>query len=251
MIADTLVRRRTQLDLLGALCATRARAQLVPPGGTPERPLANSRFLELTGNALVLEHPVAGGPADWASGTSMDVYFSHEGTLRTFRTRSLGPATTAGQRVLRLAMPLYLEVLERRDTFRASLTGVGPIHATFTSLDDDRQSFLAELTNFSTGGLGAVLAAPSAPAVRRGGVYWAACELPGEAQRLEFVVRVVHAQPDAARANVVLGAVFCAGDDPTRLHEQVQTLARFVRRQENTRPARIASPQEGGASACW
>jgi len=252
MIADTLIRRRTQLDLLGALCATRARARLVPPGGTPDHPLANSRFLELTSNQLILEYPAASTPDEWATGRPLDVYFSHEGTLRTFRTRPLGPATTAaGVRVLRLGMPLYLELLERRDTFRASLGSVGPITAAFTSIDDNQQHFPAELTNFSNGGLGAVTASDDSATIRRGGVYWAVCELPGEPQPLEFVVRLVHVRPDPTGDNLVLGAVFCGGDDPTRLHQQVQTLARFVRRQENTRYDRVTRPQEGGASACW
>ncbi|GEM_PF-2193773 len=225
----SLTQRRTQLELLEAVCRQRrhARVRLAPgPSGSCQ---ATTRFVALSREGIVLEWPVGGIGNLPAGGQMVDVFFEHDGQRLSFRTHTCGRGCWTlddGDQlpVWTLKLPLCIRRWEPRHHFRVRLPSLA---ATCTSVADDQRSFRAQLRDIAPGGLQAVAPGDAAETVRPGELLWTRFQLPDQGGAVEFVVRVAHTRPDRQRKSVIFGCKFCPGDDASTQWRQLARIQRF------------------------
>ncbi len=252
MAALSLTCRKTQLDLLAEVCAQRRPVRVALTGQLDRRVIINTYFVAVDQNELLLKWPPTGVGGNVANDTAADVYFGHGDDRLAFRSRTLGQIWRAGCSrgaipLWRLAVPLCIERKQQRVHRRLSLAGLDPITAHFTDVADPGCAFTARLTNVSDGGLGCTAPMAAAGAVRSGNLYWTEFDLPCEQGRFEFVVRLTHTQEVQQHKTVLVGCMFCPGEDPLAYRDQLRRIERFAEAGQLTRPSR-ADPHdaEGG-----
>ncbi len=237
MATFSLNRRKTQLELLAAACASRDRARVRRVGGPEAPPVAVTRFLALRDDDLLLDWPLGGLSQNVSSDALVDVHFEREQQRYAFRTRTRGRMIwTCGRRGVvpawRLAAPLCVEPREQRTNPRVSLTNFGCITARFTNVADPQRMFAARLTNLATGGLGGIAPLSASRVARSGDLYWANFALPHESGPCEPVVRLVHVRANEGAGALSFGGIFCASDGVPAQGEQRTRIERFIFRSQ-------------------
>ena len=255
MVSLALTRRKVQLDVLAGACAQRRRVRIAAVGTAAPAGAVQTRFLALQGRNLLLEWPVGGEAATLGPATTIDAYFEHHEIRLAFRTQTHGSTQWTCPRrgpiqAWRLTTPLCIEQRQQRDHCRVALDDLEPVTARFASVDEPRVGFEAQITNVSRGGLGGKAGLRAADGVRPGSLYWANFRLPGEATPFEFVVRLVHVQPDARHGALVLGGMFCPGEDARQCCGQLDRMEQFVNRQRAARSGGASSSSFKGISPC-
>jgi hypothetical protein len=244
----SLTCRKAQLDLLAEVCAQRRPARVALTGPTERRIITNTYFVAVDQNELLLKWPPRGVGGDVANDAAADVYFGHGGDRLAFRSRTLGQIwrTSCSRGAIplwRLAVPLCIERKQQRAHPRLSLASLDPITAHFTNVADPDCVFTARLTNVSDGGLGCTAPMAAAGAIRSGNLYWTEFNLPCEQGRFEFVVRLTHTQEVQQHKTVLLGCMFCHGEDPLAYRAQLHRMERFVTTDRLTQPGGV-NPRE-------
>ena len=247
----SLTRRRTQLELLSAVCAAHQRAQYVIADSFGSAAARNTRFLALESDSLLLEWPISGTDDLLTPGTLISITFEYEDEPYTFTVRSLervwwDSPERGATAAWKLAVPLRLESRQRRAYGRVSLSDLAPIPVRFTSTADPQATFVGRLINLSTGGFGAVAPADEDPDVGVGDLHWAAFELPDGNGPCEFVVRCVHANTLEPSGTTVLGCALCPADDGDTHRSQVERIERFVHARHSARQQRGHTSPVGG-----
>jgi len=247
-----LCRRKTQLDLLAIVCARRAQARVALPTSTPVGDVP-TRFLALEPDRLLLAWPPGGTGGIPVSGARVDVFFVEGGVHYALVAETRGRdlfLTPKGASVAAwvLSVPLRVEQRQQREHFRVSLADLPPVEAVFTATADGRSRFRARLSNISKGGLGAVAWCVGRAEPEVGETYWVDFQLPGLPDPFEFVVRVVHVRPGGPSGGLVIGGVFCAGDDGRMQRGALQRIEAFVLSRERAllRRAVLHAGWEGG-----
>jgi hypothetical protein len=219
MAALLLTRRKTQLALLAQACCERRQARILEPGAA-QRGIAptETRFMALEADAVLMQWPrrVSGQIA--VSGATVDVYFHDGDRLLGFRTQTRGRAAHARGSAThvaawKLAVPLCVEPREQRQHCRVWLPALPPTIVHCTRVSDGQRSFTARLENLSAGGLQVHAPLTEAGWVRPAETLWIQFTPSGQSCPLDFVVRVVHADPQAGTGTVALGCQFCPSDD--------------------------------------
>ena len=252
MEALSLTCRKTQLDLLAEMCAQRRPARVALTGHLDRRVVVNTYFVALEADELLLKWPPSGVGGNVANDTPADVFFGHGGDRLAFRSRTLGQIwrTSCSRGAIplwRLAVPLCIERKQQRVHRRLSLASLDPITAHFTNVADPDCVFTARLTNVSDGGLGCTASMAVAGAVRPGNLYWTEFDLPCDQGRFEFVVRLTHTQEVQQHKTVLLGCMFCPGEDPLAYRDQLRRMEQFAETGQLMRPRRADSRDaEGG-----
>lgn len=250
MSPTNLTRRKTQIELLAALCQQRVRVRIARARQGHEPVTVHTRFLALEPESVLLEWPL-GDTADIAiSGDHADVFFEHQRQRYAFRTQTRGrvwhQCPRRGQvAAWRLAMPLRIERKQQRAHYRVSLADLDPITVCVTNVPDPEWVFEARLANVSPGGLGLVAWADDNVGEPLSEMFWAKFELPGQPP-LEFVVRVVHANTIGENEKVVIGCMFCPGDDPALYRDQVCCIEQFAAKRERAQLRRISAQRGRG-----
>ncbi len=244
--------RRVQLDLLTQACEYRRRARVAISDLAGDPASVNTRFLALEPDALLLEWPRGGGKRIPIQDATVDVFFSHNHKHFTFRTKTQGRtwwrcARRGSVAAWRLAVPLRLEPGQQRAHFRVCLADLDPAKARFFSVSKPDRSFVADVTNLSAGGLGATASTVSAGVPSVGEVFWVSFKLPGDRERLELIVRLVHVRELKPTATVVLGGTFCPGEDPAAYRARLSRIERFVLARDLAKTRRLRARNAEGA----
>lgn len=228
MACRTLLRRKTQMNLLEQACARGLAARLALRGVPMDSEAVELAALERDG---VLVACVAGRiPEAEVKGRPVEVRFEHEGEHYVFRAVTRGcvsrclPGTETPPR-LKLSLPLRLERARRRQHIRLTARDLPLIEGTFTHVVDGRRQFKARLTDIGDGGIGVTARTAEVSQLYTGDLFWVDMELPGEETRSEFVVRLVHLRPVRNTDQLAMGWVFQPTDD-------VADYERYVRRLE-------------------
>ncbi len=233
MATLSLTRRKTQLELLAQASAGRTPVRVVLVLETAGTCDARTCLLSLEPDGMLLDWPAEGPGGIPADGATVDVFFEHDGQAYGFRTRTSGQVLWSYPRrgqvpAWKLDLPLRITSRQEREHYRVSLADVGPIEGRFTSVTTPEHSFAVHLHNLSAGGLSATAVRDEARDGQPGNLFWADFELPGDSERLEFVVRVAHSLEDAGNDTVSLGCMFCPSEDPTPHRGQLRRVERFV-----------------------
>jgi hypothetical protein len=234
MACRTLLRRRTQLALLASACQQGARACINLRRRGHATGEVRLESLEHDGVLLVW----AGCRIQGAElpGQPVDVHFEHQGERYAFSaiTRQHADCTNkcAARGLLKLSLPLRLERADRRRQLRVELNGLPPIVARFTHVVDDRRQFEAQLTNIAERGIAVTAQSADVARLHTGDLFWVDIELPGEASRSEFVVRLAHLRPIKHTDKLAMGWAFQPADDPTSCEKYLRRVEAFVARRQ-------------------
>lgn len=252
MPSPCLTRRRTQLELLSAMCAGRQRARVCVPGQDPGKTTVNTRFLALEDESLLLEWPLSPLGVLAGNGRELEVFFEHEGERFAFRSAGLGRVWWVCPRRGHVAawsmeLPLRIDRRQQRSNFRVSLADLAPIPVHFTCTADEASGFAARLVNISAGGLGAVAQADQPATAAVGELHWVRFRLPSQGSPFEFVVRIKHVHTLDPSGTVVLGCVFCGGDDASTQRAHVRRIEQFVAERQRAQLRRAGVRATEGA----
>jgi len=244
MTTQCLTRRKTQLELLALLCAQRRRACVVLPDGGE----ANTRFLALEADGVLLEWPLNGVEAAAAGGATVTVLFEQGDCGYRFRTETTGRVWWQDARrgqvaAWRLRLPLRIEPRRARRHLRLSLAGLPPVFGRFSSATDPLRAFTVQLRNLSPGGLQGSTDSAAAGILHPGDLFWVEMDLPDQCERCVFLARIAHAQREPRRGVTVFGCTFCGGEDPLAHEESLARVERFLDQCRHTRVAAACSAE--------
>jgi hypothetical protein len=233
MACRTLLRRRTQLNLLSQACEQACPASISVRGRREISAALRLATLERDGvlaawaNGRVPEIEVAG--------QAVEVRFEHEGESYVFRSVSRGcvggEPTAAATPLLKLSLPLNVARARGRQHVRLTVQGLPSVVGTFTHVVDGRKQFKAHLTNVGDGGVGVTARRDEVPQLHTGDLFWIDVVLPGEQTRSEFVVRLAYLRPVVDSDELVMGWAFQPGDESANYETCVRRLEAFVARQ--------------------
>ena len=233
MACRTLLRRKTQLDLLARVCAQGVTAHLALRRNTAVIGVVALTALERDG-VLVnwIGQPV---PEVELKGQPVEVRFEYEGEHYVFRAVSrecFGRSRSAADAGagMKLGLPVRLEHARRRRHVRLVPPDLPPIEGTFTHVIDGRRQFRARLTDIADGGIGVTARARDVPRLFTGDLFWVELELPGEAAHPEVVVRLVHLRPIPRTDEMAMGWVFQPTDDVANYDSYVRRLEALASR---------------------
>ncbi|HPM22779.1 MAG TPA: PilZ domain-containing protein [Phycisphaerae bacterium] len=244
-------RRKTQLRVLELACDERRRARVAFVSRAHAGKEVHTRFLALQGDTVLLEWPTQ-PPADLPTeGAPADIYFTHEGETVACHTQTRGRVWWRCERrgrvaAWRMSLPTCVEQRQQRRHYRVSLADLEPIYASVTKVRGEPCSFPVRLHDISAGGMRATAALNHGRQIKAGDVYWARFNLPGDPQPIEFVMRITHARVVTQSESVVLGCMFCAGEDPDLHTQQVQRVEQFVTARERAKLRRVIVHDGGG-----
>ncbi len=236
MACRTLLRRKTQMDLLERACEQRAAAHIGLRGKTATNCQAELAAIERDGILITWVHePLREAEVE---GRSVEVRFEHEGECYVFYAVSwgrVGPGLSeveAEPRV-KLSLPLRVERARHRRHIRvALLRNLPPIEGTFTHVVDGRRQFQARLTDIADGGMGVTARTEEVTQLYTGDLFWVDMKLPGEKARAEFVVRLIHLRPIRNTDRLAMGWAFQPTDDVSNYETYLQRLEAFIARKQ-------------------
>ena len=230
MACRTLLRRKTQIDLLARACEQGVTARLALRGNA-----GLSGTVKLTGlerDGLLVTWVAQRIPEVELEGQPVEVRFEHEGEHYVFRSVSRACASRspsgAAEPRLRLSLPLRLDRARHRRHVRLNAPDLPPIEGTFTHVVDARRQFQARLTNISNGGIGVRARVADVLQLYTGDLFWVDMELPGEQTRSEMVVRLVHLRPIRRTDELAMGWVFQPTDDVANHEKYLRRLEAFI-----------------------
>ena len=233
MACRTLLRRKTQLDLLRAACENGRRAHLSLRGRRTVSKKTAMVTLEHDGLVLawdddrIVEAEIAGQP--------LEVAFEHEGEHFVFRavsrgateSRDLGDGEAA---CLKLSLPLRVERARRRRHMRWECPAETPLECFFIHVVDERRQFKARLGDLGDGGVGVIAQTTEVSQLYTGDLYWVTLELPGEKTRFELAVRLIHLRPVRQTHQIAMGWAFQPADDLALYQRYLRRLESLINR---------------------
>jgi len=236
MACRTLLRRKTQLDLLEQACRQGRLARINPRGRKAVSGEATLAVLDRDGLVLVWEKDRIAEVE--VPGQPLEVFFEHEDEHFVFRTVTSGgvicaPPGVDPRRCIKLNLPLRVERARRRNSIRLDLSD-GPItEGVFTHVVDGRRQFTARIINLNEGGVGVTARAADVTKLYTGDLFWIEMCLPGEKKDDEFVVRLVHLRPIKHADRIAMGWAFQPTDDIANYERYVRRLEAFITKTES------------------
>jgi hypothetical protein len=231
MACRTLLRRKTQMDLLATACEQRVAARLTLRGRTAVSGTVALTALERDGvQATWIEQPVSVAELN---GRPVQVRFEHGGEHYVFRAvvregSSLSTSQEEEMTRLKLSLPVRLEHARHRRHIRLTSPDLPAIESTFTHVVDERRRFHARVTDIGDGGIGVRARAADVSQLYTGDLFWVGIKLPGEATRAEMVVRLVHLRPIKRTDELAMGCVFQPTDDLAHHENYLRWLEAFI-----------------------
>jgi len=143
-----------------------------------------------------------------------------------------------------LSLPLRVERKQQRAAFRISPPALDPpLEARCTSTIERDLKFTLRVTNVSCSGIAGVTTDPVAKRVRVGDLFWSEFVLPGDQQKIEFIVQLAyyHTIRQSGDQRTKLGCGFCPTDDPITHEDNLRRLERFVMERQQAMLKRAAA----------
>ena len=235
MACRTLLRRKSQLDVLASACEQNAVARV----GLRRRAAVGgeARLVAIKRTGLRLAWMGDRLPDIELEGHQVEVRFECAGEHYVFAavTRGcVGPepgcVTDETAPLIELSLPLRLEIARRRRPVRLVLDDQPPIMGTFTHVIDDRRQFCAQLQNIGDGGLGIAAKTSEVSRLHTGDLFWVDMRLPGERTYSELIVRLVYLRPIKNSDQLAMGWAFQPTDDVANHERYLRRLAAFIAR---------------------
>ena len=226
MACRTLLRRKTQLDLLRTVCEQGRRAFLSLRGRRTVSHKVTLESIESDGlicswmDDHIAEAEVAGQPLEFA--------FEHKGEHFIFQAVSRGATRHGTARGLRVSLPPRVERARRRRQLRLEAPADPPMECSFTQVVDERRQFRGCITDFSDGGVGVVAQTNEVSQLYTGDLYWLTLTLPDNELPLELVVRLIHLRPIRHTDRLAMGWAFQPSDDRTQYEQYVRRLEALI-----------------------
>lgn len=237
MACQTLLRRKTQLDLLKTVCEQGRRAYLSLRGRRTVSKKTALLTLEHDGLVLawdderIVEAEIAGQP--------LEVAFEHEGEHFVFRAVSRGATESPdsgdeARACVKLSLPLRVERARRRRHLRLEFAVEARFEGQFTHVVDERRQFKARVTDLGDGGMGVVAQTTDVSHLYTGDLYWITMELPGDQTPVELAARLIHVRPIRHTHQIAMGWAFQSADDPTTYERYLRRLEALIGRQSSS-----------------
>lgn len=242
MRVRTLIRRRTQLELLAAAARrgaparlTRRRTQSPPAGG-------RCQLLEFGDDGVWLSLPEDSDVTASSRGVAVLVEFDHEGRQFRFPAEVRRCEAHLFERhgplpAVLVSLPLRVAVIrdcDRRGAGRITLPEDQGLRARLTRVNNRNRTYELSVRDISDGGLGGRLADPTlAGELDSESLYWAEVELGPDKRPLDFVVRLIHVCREAGTT----GWGFSPGDDTEGYRRNLRRLRDYVEHQRSAAPA--------------
>lgn len=234
MACRTLLRRKTQLDLLKAACEQRSAAHLSLRGSR-----STSRkiiLVEMGDDVLGCLWSDDRIPEAECPGRALEVVFEFDGERLIFQTLSQGTLSweTGDGRTypgLLLNLPLRVERARRRRQFRLEPPDDPPLECLFTQVVDERRQFRARITDINEGGIGVVARTNEVAPLYTGDLYWTTLSFPDLDAPVELVARLIHLRPIRHTDQLAMGWSFQPGEDRTRLERYLRRLETLLGRE--------------------
>ncbi len=227
---STIVSRKSQLALLAAACARRARLELRARRGSPSL-RAESRFAGLRSGALLVDWDQGGGPGTFErNGTALQVRFRENGRAYVFSTASRGMASEEAEAgpALSLQVPLRIERAEHRRHPRVLLPECAEFLVGITPLRGNTRGFELRLRDFSLTGLGG-RSFGEAGTLEVGAWCWVDVRFPPPARGFDLIARCVACREVEGSAECELGFSFESGEESSGRERRIARLEEFVR----------------------
>jgi hypothetical protein len=249
----SIIRRKSQLELIDRACRSRAPARIVRRAQPRGEPTASTRLVALQRDGVLLEQPTRNIAADAPSDALYDVTFqSDDGRTYTFAAAAVSaarPALRRGQArpTWKLGLPLRVDARERRRAPRRAAPVVHPVEVELTDPAHPERVLRGRLVDISAGGIAVRIERRPSGRISFGQAVWVRFQMPGERAPFEFVVSVRHCRILHPGDALLLGLSFCGGEDPATHAERIHRLTGYSMRV--TAPAVRRSRGCGGKTA--